>query len=314
MNSCILLFPGQGSQFVGMGRDLAANFPEFSLTFEESSDILGMNMSMLCFEDPEKNLNLTEFTQPAILTMSTAIYRVLESRCPLTVGFSAGHSLGEYSALVAIGALEFAAALKAVQFRGQAMQRAVPVGTGAMAAYIGSFSEKVVAICAQESNSQNTVEVVNYNSNTQLVLSGSKLAVEKVCGIISAEKLGRAIPLAVSAPFHSSLMKPAADEMRRYFEKVKLDSFAGSIVANTDAKAHNFETYTKDILVRQVASPVLWTQSLRLMAAQAPDALFVEVGPGNVLQGLVKKTLDSRECTGSSEVEALKSLLKRLGT
>ena len=310
------LFPGQGSQSVGMGRDLSADFSEFRLTFEEASDALGLNMSQLCFEDPEKQLALTEFTQPAILTMSTAVARVLANRAGAKFDLVAGHSLGEYSALVAAGALRFADAVKAVRFRGQAMQRAVPVGVGAMAAYLGSSVARVLEICKQESSNREfageVVEVVNFNSNAQLVLSGHKAAVERASKAIAAEKLGRAVALTVSAPFHSSLMQPAAREMEEYLSSVPVQPLLGKIVANVDAKPYTGKQYTRATLVRQIASPVLWTQSLaELQQSQGPQ-LWVEVGPGNVLQGLVKKTLEGCETLGTADSAAVANTLSRI--
>ena len=184
-NKYVLLFPGQGSQSVGMGKELFSEFKQVQTIFEEASDTLGFNMSRLCFEDPEGKLNLTEFTQPAILTLSIAILRTLEAHKKMEFNLVAGHSLGEYSALVSIGALKFSDALKAVHFRGQAMQRAVPVGVGAMAAYLGNKCEEIPPLCKEISSINNVVEVVNFNSSGQLVLSGHKTAVEQVCAIIA---------------------------------------------------------------------------------------------------------------------------------
>jgi [acyl-carrier-protein] S-malonyltransferase len=200
----VLLFPGQGSQSVGMGRELAENFSEYRETLAEASDSLGYSMEQLCFEDAQKQLNLTEYTQPALLASSVATHRVLNTRANLKgVVAVAGHSLGEYSALVCAGALNFSDALKAVRFRGQAMQRAVPVGMGAMAAYVGTQVEKVVSICRELSSATASVEPVNFNSRSQIVLSGHKEAVDAAVARIAAEKLGRGLPLPVSAPFLS---------------------------------------------------------------------------------------------------------------
>ena len=310
------LFPGQGSQVVGMGRDLSSEFSEFRLTFEEASDALGLNMSQLCFEDPEKQLSLTEYTQPAILTVSTAVARVLASRAGALFDVVAGHSLGEYSALVASGALNFADAVRAVRFRGQAMQRAVPVGIGAMAAYLGNNVERVLEICKTESKnadySGEVAEVVNFNSNSQLVLSGHKGAVERAGKTISGEKLGRVVPLPVSAPFHSSIMQPAALEMEGYLEKVQLRPLAGKIVANIDAKTYTGTQYTSAALVRQIASPVLWTQSLAELKNAHTPRLWIEVGPGAVLQGLVKKTLEGCETLGTADTASVANTLARI--
>lgn len=310
----VLLFPGQGSQSVGMGRELSENFSEYRQTLAEASDALGYSMEQLCFEDSNKQLGLTEYTQPALLASSVAAYRVLSSRCNLNGLVSvAGHSLGEYSALVCAGALNFADALKAVRFRGQAMQRAVPVGMGAMAAYVGTQVEKVVAICKETSTPKSCVEPVNFNSRSQIVVSGHKDAVDSVVSRIAAEKLGRGLPLPVSAPFHSSLMQPAALEMQDYLEKVSLSPLKTSIYANVDARKYSGSDYTRMHLVRQVASAVLWTQTLDAIAAAEQPTLWLEVGSGTVLQGLCKKTLDNAATAGTQDFETVKSVLHGLG-
>lgn len=316
----ILLFPGQGSQSTGMGREAAENFGEMRRTFEEASDALGYSMERLCFEDPEAQLNLTEFTQPAILTVSVGVARVLAARTGLVQAAHrvAGHSLGEYSALVTSGALDLGDALRAVRFRGQAMQRAVPVGAGAMAAYVGAQTARVVEICANETKREAVVEVVNFNSRTQLVLSGHAASVERVATIIAGEKLGRVLPLPVSAPFHSSLMRPAAEEMARYLEDVRMAALRTPIVANVDAKAYEGTAYGKAMLVAQIASAVLWTQTLDGIRSElgAPDRTartWIECGPGNVLQGLVRKTLEGETTAGTSDLDTLEALLEKAG-
>lgn len=310
----VLLFPGQGSQSVGMGRELADNFTEYRETLAEASDALGYSMERLCFEDPQKQLNLTEYTQPALLASSVATHRVLKNRTQLkgTVAV-AGHSLGEYSALVCAGALGFADALKAVRFRGQAMQRAVPVGIGAMAAYVGTQVEKVVTLCKELSTTASSVEPVNFNSRSQVVLSGHKDAVDALVARIGAEKLGRGLPLPVSAPFHSSLMQPAAREMQDYLERVALDALKTPIYANIDAKKYAGSDYSRLHLVKQIASAVLWTQTLDGIAATEQPTLWLEVGPGSVLQGLCKKTLDNAPTAGTQDLETVKSVLSALG-
>lgn len=309
-NQYVLLFPGQGSQSVGMGKELYSEFAEMRTVFEEASDTLGFNMAALCFEDGENKLNLTEFTQPAILTLSTAILRTLEKHMKLDFKLVAGHSLGEYSALVSIGTLSFADALKAVHFRGQTMQRAVPVGVGAMAAYLGPNTTEIPCICQEISTLNNVVEVVNFNSLGQLVLSGHKAAVEQACAVISERKLGKAKSLPVSAPFHSSLMKPAANEMEKFLENVKFHAFSKSIVANVDAQIHTSATYNKEILIKQIASAVLWTQTLtKINDSEMNASTWIEVGPGKVLQGLAKKTIESSNCLTTHDYAAVKALL-----
>lgn len=312
MADVVFMFPGQGSQSVGMGKDFFEQFHEVKYTFQEASDVLGFSMERLCFEDPEGKLMLTEFTQPAILTLSTAIYRALEKRADMRASLVAGHSLGEYSALVSLGALSFSDALKAVHFRGQAMQRAVPVGVGAMAAYLGNSGNLIPDICKETSTSNEVVEVVNFNSPGQLVLSGHKVAVEKSCQLIAERKLGKAKELPVSAPFHSSLMKAAAEEMKQFLENISMQGFSGKIVANVDAKVHTSKTYTKEILVRQIASAVLWTQSLATINESLPHSIWIEVGPGKVLQGLAKKTIETSHCMGTHDLTSINSIIETI--
>jgi len=314
VSSIVMLFPGQGSQSVGMGRELAENFSEYRDAFAEASDALGYSMERLCFEDPQTQLNMTEYTQPALLASSVATHRILSKRANLkTVSAVAGHSLGEYSALVCAGALNFAEALRAVQFRGQAMQRAVPVGVGGMAAYVGSQVDKVVLLCKEISTAGASVEPVNFNSRTQVVLSGHKSAVEAAVSRIAGEKLGRGIPLAVSAPFHSSLMQPAAREMEEYLEKVTLNALKIPLYANVDASKYSQSGYSRAHLVKQIASAVLWTQTLDGMHNTEKPSLWLEVGTGSVLQGLVKKTLDNAASAGTHDAEAMRNILKALG-
>lgn len=309
----IWMFPGQGSQQAGMGRDLAEAFPEFKETIQEASDALKIDMARLCFDDPEKQLALTEFTQPAILTVSTGVWRILKKHVR-EAKWVAGHSLGEYGALVATGALQFSDAVKAVNFRGQSMQQAVPVGVGAMAAYIGAKADEVLAWCGAASKLDGLVEVVNFNSPQQLVLSGHKTAVDAACAYIAAQKWGRAIPLAVSAPFHSSLMQPAAEKMAAYLNNVTLNPLTGTLIANVDAMPYTGSAYTKQHLIKQIASPVLWTQTLQHIQQKAGEQLtWVEVGPGSVLQGLVKKTIGvPAVVAGTSDVSSVEALIKEL--
>jgi len=303
----VFLFPGQGSQSIGMGKDLYQEFPDFARTIEEASDILNFDVKTLCFEDPDAKLNLTEFTQPAILAVSTGIARVLQSCLDLTPTLVAGHSLGEYSALVSLGALKFSDALKAVRFRGQAMQRAVPVGIGAMAAYLGEHREEVIALCKEISTPENKVEIANDNCPTQLVLSGHTDAVEQVCKVISEKKLGRGKKLAVSAPFHSSLMSPAAQEMAEYFNHIKLNNFDGKIIANINAEVQTSATYSIEMLIGQIASPVLWTQTMKTLHDKDAQ-VWIEVGPGKVLQGLAKKTFESQKCLITNNVAGINAI------
>lgn len=306
-----LMFPGQGSQFIGMGKDLEQEFTEFKHTLEEASDTLSFDMKELCFEDPEGKLNLTEFTQPSILTISIGILRILQKQAETKVNFVAGHSLGEYSALVALGALNFKDALKAVHVRGQAMQKAVPVGTGSMAAYLGQNTSELEQLCKQVSNHEEKVEIANYNCPGQIVLSGHKIAVEKICQVIAEKKLGRAKTLPVSAPFHSSLMKPAAQDMTLFFKNITLNPFQGKIIANIDAEIYGSSDYNKEVLIKQISSPVCWTQSLLKASAVLKNSLWIEVGPGKILQGLAKKTVENQECLVTSDLTNVKEVINR---
>jgi [acyl-carrier-protein] S-malonyltransferase len=322
MTHLIFMFPGQGSQFVEMGKDLFENFFEIQEHFQEASDTLGFDMKKLCFEDPKHQLNLTEFTQPALLTLSVATYHVLQNHGGLKPHLVAGHSLGEYSALVAAQALSFSDALKAVQFRGQAMQKAVPIGTGAMAAYLGGSAQEVFEICEHISSERTKtegfthtgiterVEVVNFNAPQQLVLSGHKNAVARACELIAMQKLGKAKELPVSAPFHSTLMEPAAKEMAAFLEHIPFKENKYEIVANVDANIYLKPSYTKQLLIKQIAHPVRWTQSLLTIHAKYPNAFWIELGPGKVLQGLAKKTIANAQCLGTQDCFALKNVLQ----
>jgi [acyl-carrier-protein] S-malonyltransferase len=328
------LFPGQGSQKKGMLHELHAHHPEVQRTFEEASDALGYSMAQLCFEDPENQLGLTAFTQPALLCSSVAIWRVLTTHLGSSLGqpLAAGHSLGEYSALVACGVLELPTALKLVRARGQAMQQAVPVGQGGMAAYLGDAAKDVADLCAAISLPHERVEVANDNCPTQVVVSGHKAAIERFCLEVKARRLGRALPLPVSAPFHSSLMKPAQEVMAAELGRVTWGKGQGTILANIDAKPYAASQYGPQLLLDQIVGQVRWTSTLRqavsLMTADAgaspaADVSFVEVGPGSVLQGLAKKTLlDTNDenlparnihVLGSDSNETLSKLMEHLG-
>lgn len=301
----VFVFPGQGSQKKGMLAELHAGRNVVRDTFEQASDALGYSMVRLCLEDPEGQLNLTEYTQPALLAASTAIWRLIKSelgasaaavhtRAPTT----AGHSLGEYSALVALGVLDFAEALKLVQIRGRAMQAAVPVGLGAMSAFVGDHTHHADTLCQESSDAQHRVEVANENSPAQVVVSGHAQAVERFGVFVKERKLGRALPLPVSAPFHSSLMAPAAAIMAEALSKATFHKSEGNILANVDAQAYRASEYSPSLLVKQVTQRVKWTATnkhflkhLESPAAQESKTRFVEVGPGTVLQGLLRKTI-----------------------
>lgn len=280
------VFPGQGAQRVGMGVEAYKIYPVVRETFQEASEVLGFDLARLCFEGPQEELTLTENAQPAILTLSVALYRVLEG-----VGFRphivAGHSLGEYSALVAAGGLPLARAVEAVRYRGRFMQEAVPHGRGAMAAIIGMDPQRVADLC-QEFSSRGVVEVANYNSPEQTVISGEKEPVEAAAQAATQWGAKRAILLEVSAPFHSSLMAPAREKLRPLLEAMPFSDLAFPLVSNVTAEPVTKGDEERRLLLDQVTAPVLWTQSVRFIVDQGVQ-LFVEVGPGNVLSGLVRK-------------------------
>ncbi len=280
------LFPGQGSQKVGMGKEAYQAYPQVREAFQEASEVLGFDLARLCFEGPQEELTLTQNAQPAILTLSVALYRVLKDM-GFTPSLVAGHSLGEYSALVAAGGLSLAQAVEAVHHRGKFMQEAVPPGKGAMAAIIGMDAGAVAQLC-QDFSSQGVVEVANYNSPEQTVISGEKGPVEAAAQEATNRGAKRAILLEVSAPFHCRLMKPAQDRLRPLLESMTFSDLAFPLVSNVTARPVTSGDEERDLLVEQVTAPVRWTDSVRFMIDQGVQ-LFVEVGPGNVLSGLVRK-------------------------
>ena len=288
--SLALLFPGQGSQFVGMGKALFEGSPAARAVFEEADAALGFELSRLCFEGPEDELRATANTQPAILTHSIAALAALRSSSPKRLegaAFAAGHSLGEYSACVAAGALAFADAVRLVRRRGTFMQEAVPAGQGAMAAIVGLPAEDVEAAC-REASGDEVVSAANYNSPEQTVIAGHATAVERASAACVARGAKRAIPLAVSAPFHSPLMRPARERMAELLEATGFADAAIPVVTNVDAEPVTRGALLRDALVRQVDSPVRWVESVRRLAAEGVDS-GLEVGPGNVLAGLVRR-------------------------
>ncbi len=280
------VFPGQGAQKVGMGKTLADAFPICRDTFAEADAALGEPLSALCFEGPEDRLMLTENTQPAILAMSTAVARLAVSH-GIRAAFAAGHSLGEYSAHVAAGTLSFADALRTVRRRGQYMQEAVPVGEGAMAAILGLDAEGVARACAEAADGQ-VVTPANLNAPGQIVIAGHRDAVARAGERAKALGAKRAIPLAVSAPFHCPLMKPAENRLAPELRGLSLHDPAFPVVANVDAEPKRTAAASVEALVRQVSSPVRWEDVVRRLIADGVTT-FVELGPGAVLAGLIKK-------------------------
>jgi len=320
------LFPGQGSQTVGMGRDLYDNFPIARAVFEEADESLGFALSKLIFEGPEDQLKLTEHTQPAILTVSVAAQRVLAER-GITPAFAAGHSLGEYSAHVAANTLTFADAVRTVRSRGQYMQRAVPPGVGAMAAILGLSADLIQTICSQVSDDltplPNTQEAktfdpnsavvspANLNSPDQTVISGATAAVERAADLCKEAGAKRAIMLQVSAPFHCALMQPAQDALAADLATLTFRDPHFPVASNVDARLLTHSAEVPDCLVRQVTGPVRWVECIQLLIAQSTTH-FIEVGPGKVLSGLNRQILGKESATPTFNVEDSASLEKTL--
>ncbi|MGI9533480.1 MAG: ACP S-malonyltransferase [Thermodesulfobacteriota bacterium] len=284
------VFPGQGSQSIGMGLEFYNQFPVARLLFEEASDTLNFNLAKLCFEGEMEELSLTANAQPALLTVSIAAYNVLNQETDITPDFVAGHSLGEYSALVVSGALEFKDAVYTVRKRGEFMQDAVPVGLGSMAAVIGLSKKEIEDICDKVTTEENIVCPANYNSPQQIVISGNIDAVETATDMLKDAGAKRVVPLTVSAPFHCSLMKKAADELSGVLNDIKVTKIGIPIVTNVEAIANNDESRVRELLFEQVVKPVRWFESVEYLTNQNVNT-FIEIGPGNVLSGLIKRTV-----------------------
>ncbi|MBC3535812.1 ACP S-malonyltransferase [Megasphaera hominis] len=301
------VFPGQGAQKVGMVKDLYENYAVVKELFEEADDALGFSLTKLIFEGPDEDLMQTSNTQPAILTASTACCRVLAQE-GVTPDIVAGHSLGEYSALVAAGSLSFADAVRTVRLRGQFMQEAVPLGEGGMAAILGLDDEKIKAICADISAQGGVVQAVNFNCPGQTVIAGASKAVEAAVEALKAAGAKRAVLLHVSAPFHSSLMEPAAKRLAEVLDSITIHDAAIPVVANVNAKMETAAAEIKEALVKQAASPVLWIDCTHTMQAFGAET-FVEVGPGKTICGFNRK-IDRK--IHSENVEDIPSLQKTL--
>ena len=297
-----LIFPGQGSQVVGMGKELAEKYPAARQAFEEADEALGYKLSHMCFEGPEDQLRLTEITQPAILTASIAALRVLETQMPKPC-YVAGHSLGEYSAHVASGTFSFADAVRTVRHRGKYMQEAVPVGVGTMAAILGMDLEKVTGVC-QDAAQGEVCSPANINSPDQIVISGNTAAVERATKLADERGAKRAKLLPVSAPFHCSLMKPAQDRLEGDLKKLKMQKPVYPVACNVDAELVTDDMRALDTLVRQVTGSVKWDQCVRLLIAQGVET-FIEVGPGKVLCGLMRQIDRSKTCLNVGDEASL---------
>lgn len=304
------LFPGQGSQKVGMVQDLFENYDSVKALIKEADETLGFSISKMMFEGPDTELMKTEFTQPAILTASVAVWQVLKEH-GLTPDIAAGHSLGEYSALVAAGAISFADAVHTVHLRGRFMQEAVPLGEGGMAAIIGSNPETIVKVCGEVSTEDLPVQAVNFNCPGQVVIAGATAAVEKACEALKEAGARRAIILKVSAPFHSTLMEPAALRLKEVLDKIDIHDTAIPVVANVNAKEETKADEIRKNLVDQAAHPVHWEESIRNMVAGGVD-MTVEAGPGTVLTGFMKKIARSVPCHHAEDVATIDEVVAAL--
>ncbi|HEX9492026.1 MAG TPA: ACP S-malonyltransferase [Thermoanaerobaculia bacterium] len=304
------VFPGQGSQYAGMGRDVAEKYPAARRVFDDIDRALSFSISTLCFEGPEDQLKLTENTQPAILAVSSAIHAVLEERGTTRRDLVAGHSLGEYSAIVSVGGLTPAEGAKIVRARGKFMQEAVPVGTGGMAALIGATVEQAQEICDEAANGE-VVSVANINAPGQIVIAGTMAAIDRAIEIAKKKGIRRAMVLPVSAPFHCALMKPAEEKLRPILEEAHFKDLWVALVSNVDASPIGTATAVRNALLRQVASPVRWVESVQKMVAMGVRR-FVEVGPGNVLTGLIKRIDPSVELINVSDVPSIEAFVEKV--
>lgn len=310
MGKIAFVFPGQGSQAVGMAQDVAGRFPEIKALFDKADARLGYQLSDIIFNGPAETLTLTENAQPAILTASVAMLSLLEKE-GLVPDYVAGHSLGEYSALVAAGALAFEDAVYAVRMRGLYMEEAVPAGTGAMAAVLGLDAARLAEVCDEVSRSGDLVQLANLNSPGQIAISGTKAGVEKASAAAKEAGAKRVIPLNVSGPFHSELMKPAAEKLEAVLEDIAIADARVPVVANVTADLVTDRGMIKELLLRQIYSPVRWIESVEKLVALGVDT-FVEVGPGKVLAGLIKKIERSARVLNVNDYESFKKTVADL--
>ncbi len=305
------IFPGQGSQYAGMGRDLAEKFPAARQVFEEADTALGFALSELCFNGPAEQLQLTENTQPAILTVSVAALRAMQSEGFPRPDFVAGHSLGEYSALVAAGSLSLTDAVRTVRARGGYMQEAVPVGAGAMAAILGADVNVVRAACEEAAAGQ-VCSPANINSPGQVVIAGDTAAIDRAIVLLKDRGAKRAIKLNVSAPFHCALMKPAEQRLAVDLQKISFKDLAIPVITNADAQAVKRGDEARDALVRQVSQPVRWLDSVEFLIGQGVQS-FIEIGPGKVLSGLARQIDRNVGCVNVEDEASLRAALEALG-
>ncbi len=305
------LFPGQGSQSPGMGKSLSDTFEEARRVFEEADDTLAESLSALCFDGPAEKLLMTVNTQPALLTTCVAAWRVLSPRVAMPKA-AAGHSVGEYAALVAAEVLSFADALRAVRARGRAMQNAVPLDVGSMAAVIGMAADDLLALCTELSDDRIVVPA-NYNAPNQIVVAGDREAVERVKEIAPTRGAKRVIELAVSAPFHSPLMQPATEEMRSVLAEIDFSEPSFPVLCNVNAEVVGSGASARENLVEQIASPVRWVETMQKMEHEHACRCGVEVGPGRVLAGLARKICDELSVIGFSESTHLDQTIEKVG-
>ncbi|UJD90164.1 ACP S-malonyltransferase [Rahnella aquatilis] len=309
MTKIAIVFPGQGSQTLGMLADLAAAHPVVEETFAEASSALGYDLWQLVQQGPAEELNKTWQTQPALLAASVAIWRVWQQQNGTQPVLMAGHSLGEYSALVCAGVLDFKQAISLVELRGKLMQEAVPAGTGAMYAIIGLDNDAIAKACEESAQGQ-VVSPVNFNSPGQVVIAGNKEAVERAGAACKEAGAKRALPLPVSVPSHCALMKPAAEKLAVALENVTFSAPQYSVVNNVDVKIETSPEAIRSALVRQLYSPVRWTESVEFMAAQGAEKLL-EVGPGKVLTGLTKRIVDTLTAAAVNDTASLAAALEQ---
>lgn len=302
------LFPGQGSQSVGMLAELAGEYPEVKQTFEQGSEILQQDLWALVSDGPGEDLNRTENTQPIMLCASVAVWRIWAKQFSKPAEFVAGHSFGEYTALVCAGVLNFESVVPLARFRGEVMQEAVPVGQGAMAAVLGLDDDKLADVCLQVSQGE-VVEAVNFNAPGQVVIAGDSAAVTRAIDAAKEAGAKRAVILPLSVPSHSSLMQPAADKLRDYLSDITFNSSEVGVIHNADVKVHVSDQDIKDALYRQLFNPVRWVETVQHMVSQGTQ-IFIELGPGKVLTGLSKRIDKSVTCYGVYDIKSLEQALE----